>query len=292
MSDYRVFLLELGVVVIVVIFLLFFFNRIFGFIVSYVIRTITWHRYKAYVHVEAIQLSFLAGRILFKNLRYQSRNESVQILKGNITWRYWLRRTRVRENHRLKQGATNAKLPCRILLELDGVEWFVYNRTPAYDAIVKAAEGRRNEHSPDLAFTKTETNRSSAERNSDNSFKARDTYAALPRDPNAEENEATPFILHLLPVEVAARRGAIILGNTNTPSIVIAQFVEAEMAVDAAESRSKFDLYRMVYNAHFARATIQIKQNIDYKEPLLARASYVVEQAQTGIPRYFVLKRN
>src|SRR5208282_3549638 len=115
-----VFLLELIVVVIVVVFLLFYFNRVFGLVVSYIIRTITWHRYKAYIHIEAIQLSFLAGRILFKNFRYQSRNQSIYILKGHITWRYWLRRVRVRENSRVKEGA-NAKLPCRVFLEVEGM---------------------------------------------------------------------------------------------------------------------------------------------------------------------------
>src|SRR5579859_5718207 len=121
----RVFLVELILVVIVVIFLLFFFNRVFGFVVSYIIRTVTWHRHKAYVQIDAIQFSFLAGRILFKNFRYQSRNQSIYILKGHITWRYWLRRVRIRENKQVK-SLENAKLPCRVSLEVEGVEWFVY----------------------------------------------------------------------------------------------------------------------------------------------------------------------
>jgi len=39
---------------------------------------------------ESIQFAPLAGRILFKNLKYLSRNQSITVLKGSVTWRYWL----------------------------------------------------------------------------------------------------------------------------------------------------------------------------------------------------------
>lgn len=287
----RVFLIELIVVVVVVTFLLFFFNRVFGFCVSYLIRTYTWHRYKAYIHVEAIQLSFLAGRILFKNIRYQSRNQSIYILKGHITWRYWLRRTRVRENSQVKEGI-NAKLPCRVILAVEGVEWFVYNRTPAYDAIIAAAGGeqpkpKERDSQENGVAGGSETYRTSDERTSDNtSLKQHDSEMPVvhTQEQIDEIVKAAP-ILHLFPVQVVCRKGSIIMGNTNTPSIVVTQFVEADLSVDAAESRSKFDLYRMVYNCKFTKATIQLKMNIDYKETLLARASHVVEKAEPKVPR-------
>ena len=31
----------------------------------------------------------------------------------------------------------NEELPCRILCHFDGIEWFAYNRTPAYDILHK-----------------------------------------------------------------------------------------------------------------------------------------------------------
>jgi len=283
-----VFLLELIVVVIVVVFLLFFFNRVFGFVVSYIIRTYTWHRHKAYIHVDAIQLSFLAGRILFKNFRYQSRNQSIYLLKGHLTWRYWIRRTRVRQKNCQVSEIANLKLPCRVHLEVEGVEWFVYNRTPAYDEIIAVVEGKQKEKGPgheNGGLGRSETTRSSADRTSDASLTKQDSDEIAPH--KAVTHEAS-FFLHLLPISLVAKKGAIILGNTNTPSIVVAQFVEADMAIDAAESRSKFDLYKMVYNVNFTRPTVQIKMNIDYKESLLDRASHVVEEAEakTQVPTY------
>lgn len=269
--------------------MLFYFNRVFGFVVSYIIRTITWHRYKAYIHIEAIQLSFLAGRILFKNLRYQSRNQSIYILKGHITWRYWLRRTRVRENSQVKER-DNSKLPCRVFLGLEGAEWFIYNRTPAYDVIIAATEGNPNERASqeNHGFRRNETERSSAERTSHGSLKRSDSEIPTPKAPIKEDFDEASGILNLLPIQVVCKKGAIILGNTNTPSIVVAQFAQADLSVDAAESRSKFDLYKMVYNCNFTRPTIQIKMNIDYKESLLARASHVVEKAETSLPKYIL----
>jgi hypothetical protein len=174
-------------------------------------------------------------------------------------------------------------------LELDGVEWFVYNRTPAYDEIIAAAEGKPKERGlgcENGGIGRSETTRSSGDRNSDVSLTKHDSDDTAPSKVVIPE---ASFFLHLLPISLVAKKGAIILGNTNTPSIVVAQFVHGDMAVDAAESRSKFDLYKMVYNVTFTRPTVQIKMNIDYKESLLARASHVVEEAEAKakVPTYF-----
>lgn len=66
-----------------------------------------------------------------------------------MTWRYWLRR--VRDVDILAQGRSsetaenghdqNEKLPCRVTVNLIGVEWFVYNRSPAYDSIINGLSG-------------------------------------------------------------------------------------------------------------------------------------------------------
>lgn len=174
------------------------------------------------------------------------------------------------------------------------MEWFVYNRTPAYDAIIAAAEGKPT-NQENGGFGRSETGPSSVERTSDASLKRHDSGSPTPKNRKSEASEEPSALLYLLPVQIVAKKGAIILGNTNTPSIVVAQFVAADLSVDAAESRSKFDLYKMVYNCNFARPTVQIKTNIDYKESLLARASHVVEKAETKVPTYlpgYVLSDN
>jgi hypothetical protein len=192
----------------------------------------------------------------------------------------------------------NAKLPCRISLDLEGVEWFIYNRTPAYDAILAAAEQRNQatQRANDVPLGRTSTLRTSVdmasrEDASDTSLKQHLTASSDPMQRTTEDDLDDPsFFLHLLPIQITCKKGAISLGNTATPSIVVAQFGQANLAVDAAESRSKFDLYKMVYKCQFIRPTVQIKMNIDYKEPLLARASRVMDQATEKVPRYYLVK--
>lgn len=46
---------------------------------------------RRYLHAGAVHFSILGGRILFKDLRYHSSNQTVKIVKGHVSWRYWLR---------------------------------------------------------------------------------------------------------------------------------------------------------------------------------------------------------
>ncbi|KAI0406823.1 hypothetical protein F4802DRAFT_595829 [Xylaria palmicola] len=132
------------------VFFLLYFNRVVASIVSYVIRTYTWHRYRIYIDIKALQLSLLGGRLFFTGLRYYGNNETVLIQNGHITWSYWLRRVRDAQVHHAKQrskidedAASDApdgrqRLPCRINIAVSGLEWFVYNRSAAYDSILSA----------------------------------------------------------------------------------------------------------------------------------------------------------
>ncbi|KAK4126108.1 hypothetical protein N657DRAFT_592204 [Parathielavia appendiculata] len=127
------------------VFSLLYFNRVFASIVSWGIRTYTWHQYGVYIDIQALQISLLAGRIFFTGLRYHGNNETILVQNGHITWAYWLRRVRevnIRNGKGVEQGADTAtrdfssKLPCRIKVSLRGLEWFVYNRSPAYDSVL------------------------------------------------------------------------------------------------------------------------------------------------------------
>ncbi|KAK1759330.1 protein CSF1 [Echria macrotheca] len=127
-----------------VVFLLYF-NRLFASVVSWGIRTWTWHQYGVYIDIQALQISLLAGRIFFTGLRYHGNNETILVQNGYITWAYWLRRVREvnikkgsasNQNADVVAGGDSGKLPCRINVVLLGLEWFIYNRTPAYDSVL------------------------------------------------------------------------------------------------------------------------------------------------------------
>lgn len=135
------------------VFFLLYFNRVFASIVSYIIRAYTWHRYRVYIDIQALQWSVLGGRIFFTGLRYHGNNETILVQNGHITWSYWLRRVRdvglgvgekkARSGESDTSDTSKSKeLPCRVNVVVSGLEWFVYNRSAAYDAMLEAM----NEH--------------------------------------------------------------------------------------------------------------------------------------------------
>lgn len=91
----------------------------------------------------AIHFSTLTGRILIKDLRYHSSNQTFRIVKLQLSWRYWLRQPAEEEDlsharviGEEANGKHGSPLACRVHLSLQGLEWFVYNRTAAFDNIV------------------------------------------------------------------------------------------------------------------------------------------------------------
>ncbi|OQN96471.1 hypothetical protein B0A48_17527 [Cryoendolithus antarcticus] len=172
-----IFQVDLLVSAVLALFFLFYFNRLFATVLSYGIRAWTWHKYRAYIDISALQISLLGGRLFFKSIRYHAHNETVLVHDGHITWRYWLRavqeaeifqnssedplkqRSRSASGSRAKSessaeggskprsrsvgnaeagGKRKKELPCRISVKVSGVEAFLYNRSPAYDGIMEA----------------------------------------------------------------------------------------------------------------------------------------------------------
>ncbi|AEO66802.1 uncharacterized protein THITE_2115229 [Thermothielavioides terrestris NRRL 8126] len=129
------------------VFSLLYFNRVFASVVSWAIRTYTWHQYGVYIDIQALQVSLLAGRIFFTGFRYHGNNETILVQNGHITWAYWLRRVRevniglgkgVERDPDVDRSSLSTKLPCRVKVSLRGLEWFIYNRSPAYDSVLSS----------------------------------------------------------------------------------------------------------------------------------------------------------
>ena len=121
--QFAIFFCYCFVVVCVVIFFSFYFNRLQAYILSRIIRAYTWRKFKIYIDIgmstlvctvfwfcilmsfkESLQITLLGGRIIFKNFRYHSQNLSVYVLKGHITFRYWLWNVRSNDSPAPEQG--------------------------------------------------------------------------------------------------------------------------------------------------------------------------------------------
>lgn len=305
-----------------VIFLLYF-NRVFASIVSWAIRTWTWHQYGVYIDIKALQISLLAGRIFFTGLRYHGNNETIVVQNGHITWAYWL--WRVREvnvgqgkavgrdaNADADAEATSPKLPCRINVALLGLEWFIYNRTPAYDSILaglvetddgvptaglKAAGNedeldgvptqstrrrtRRFENSEDaVAGVETAATRSNGAALRSDAHPTRPSSLASTGPPSHLDGSTDeeggmgelPLFLQLLPIHLSCEKAAVVVGNENTKAILIVKAGGFSGEIDASETKTQ-DPYRQIYRLKFEHPVIEMKDNQDFREEQAERAT-------------------
>ncbi len=297
-SDFFIFLLLSGLLS---IFFLLYFNRLFGSIVSYAIRTWTWHRYKVYIDIQALQVSLLAGRVFFSGLRYHGANESFLIQHGDITWQYWLRRVREADvlDDQHSQGKhpsrddTNSKLPCRINVSLVGLEWFVYNRSPAYEGVLaglKQADTTRSS-SNDVHEEKPSETEKPRKRNMRGLDQIEEIFPPSrnerpvtgrhdsSQDVDSADGDAdtsavpdVPFILQWLPIHIECKTAAAVIGNDNTKAILVVKANRVTCEVDAGAARTP-DPYRQLFDVDFDHPVIEIKDNDDFKEDQPTRAT-------------------
>ncbi|KAK2807866.1 hypothetical protein FQN50_005255 [Emmonsiellopsis sp. PD_5] len=330
------------------LFFLFYFNRLFATLVSYPIRAYTWHYYRVYIDIHAIQISLLGGRIFFKGFRYHGENETISVQSGYLTWRYWLRSVRKVDLSRNEQHTTGRttqiggsldgedntrsaspsvgerggiseanRLPCRLEVTLHGVEWFVYNRSAAYDSILagfgygpdKQPDG--DEHGPDDHFEEGDNEKadprkstqkgsgSSSSRDFSRFATAVDTSSSPPQrrgtattnisnynsttrgtsvssstDSSADDstNEGpTSKLLALLPVQLVCHRGAMVMGNENTKTVLTTKFDKALGQIDAS-SAGPLDLFRQIFEFDIYHPVVQMRPNPDFKQSQLAAA--------------------
>ena len=315
------------------ILFLFYFNRLFASLVSYGIRTYTWHRYRVCIDVQALQFSLLAGRLFFKGLRYHGQNETVLIHDGYITWRYWLRRVQDldwkssngvskpsapldADSNSANGGETNGRaeenggngnfrrLPCRVLVKSRGVEWFIYNRSPAYDAILQSMRNQEEmDHAKATSSAQMPVETSKPDSTSKYYSSANWLHEEAPPSLNAQkrdkedrdddtmadsdskltsidtparyvtlESSPLPALLSILPVRIECNKGAVVMGNRNTRSILTAKFDSAAGQIDARTSGAA-DQYKQTFDFDFSHPVIEFKHNKDHTESHLSEGA-------------------
>lgn len=297
------------------LFFLLYFNRLFATLLSYGIRAYTWHYYRAYVDIQAIQLSLLGGRVFFKGIRYHGVNETIFIHGGFITWRYWrhaVRRTDLtnlnkgddassRDDALGEQGGLGKKdgLPCRITAKIYGLEWFIYNRTPAYDGILAgfnvpndddddisspllSRTGSRGGQYAEKGPASSKENQPSVSPSPEQNNDAADSSGQKGDDGQARDSpseaasgqkigESLSRLLYLLPVRSVCDKGAIVIGNQNTKSVLTVTFDGATGFVEASKA-GHLDLYRQIFSVQLNHPIIQMRPNPDYKQNQFAAA--------------------
>ena len=320
-----VFLVWYLVCGLVTLLFLFLFNRVLARVIASGIRLYTWHYYRVHVELQALQISPLAGRIFFKGARYYGRNETILIQDGHITWRYWIRKVQELDDAIHSKGqdrplsrsssedaATQTEevessaetheyddLPCRVQIKVRGVQWFVYNRSPAYDAIVQSmagsgGQGRHTSSDTNAAYAhsaqseETSSSMSSSsglgkqdrperEKAVEHMLQDRDPVhpdpALTPANSNQPEQrqkvdddeERLPSLLNILPVSLECNKAAVVMGNQSTHCVLVAKIQKVAGKFTARPSRPE-DLYKQVIDFELVHPTIDFKHNRDYKD--------------------------
>ncbi|KAF3897699.1 putative fermentation associated protein [Trichophyton interdigitale] len=313
-----VFLIELIVSGVLTLFFLFYFNRLFATLVSYAIRAYTWHYYRVYIDIHALQISLLAGRIFFKGIRYHGENETIHIQTGYLTWRFWSRPelpvdtchanskprppegeaaagASVECENRGNDAENGKETPARIEITLNGLEWFVYNRSPAYDSILagfglvpppdgasassvaeNGENAQREDSSPkednvdEVAASSPSDPLTPSSRKETNSQKQRTSSSTRDSSiPQHVEKSTGPRIFSFFPISMNCYKGALALGNENTKTILTLTFDKAVGKIDAGRS-GPLDVYKQIFEYDLSHPVIHMKPNPDYRQSQLA----------------------
>ena len=178
-------------------------------------------------------------------------------------------------------------LPCRISIEIRGIEWYVYNRSAAYESVLSKIANQDLPKTPDsdLSFTKYVSSGTAggdrpspnvnfvAHHGNDSEKEPREVQSISNENASATSNNLQghsetlklPSLLNVFPISVECSKGAVVMGNQNTRSILVAKFDNAKGHVGARNTRS-IDKYQQSIEFDFSHPVIHLKKNQDFKE--------------------------
>ena len=209
---------------------------------------------------------------------------------------YGTSRSRTPSPDRTESGGVKKQkhaLPCRIQVKVEGVQAFLYNRSPVYDAIVDhyaKATGSKKDSSVHeaMGIGKTTSSESSSTRNGmlgrlENRLKPfmsseksasinDDREKPTPRSNDAPKGPEVPSWLQLFPIRVRCKTAAAVLGNDNTRAVISAKLDSADGTFDAGHAGA-LDAFKLLFKFEFANTVIKMHPNHDFKQPQLAMAA-------------------
>ncbi|KAG6372334.1 hypothetical protein JVT61DRAFT_7774 [Boletus reticuloceps] len=271
----------------------FYFNRLLAAVIGLFLRIRYWNQggSSIWIQIGSIHFSILAGRILLKDVIYHSSNQTIKVVKAQVSWRYWLRVPATEDDlNRAHVGGedfnqTDVFPSCRIKVSAHGFEWFLYNRTAAYDHILSQMRANAPP-APEGSGPRPYFSRTSG------------LEGLYP--PSALANIKPPPIIHaainwlkrqmpylepkdLLPISIEVFKLAIVCGNSSTPSLMVAECHRADGTFGIVRARSKCDLYKQLLNFKFQNALIHLEENEHYQGSMTGLGHTIRAQAETSI---------
>ncbi|KAH9985984.1 hypothetical protein BJV74DRAFT_946145 [Russula compacta] len=317
MLDHK-FLVATIIVVIALLFYILYWNKFIAFLIGLAFRVVLWNRgaSSVWIHIGSIHVSVLAGRILLKDFCYHSSNQTIKIVKVQLRWQYWLRSftpfvdMQAHSGGEEQKGGNASQSPrCRFHATFEGIEWFIFNRTAAFDNIVAQMEAtspdserRAHSLSADGAASHLRQIFTMSSAGGDSACSLFSIAMVPQSDPtsclvdNARTHLRSPFntpmflrnfvhwlrgqlpdldVKDLLPFSFEGLNGGIVCGNMATSNILVAEFSRADGMFGTVPSKSDLDLYKQLLNVKFWNATISLKENDQYLAPMTSTGSHI-----------------
>lgn len=185
---------------------------------------------------------------------------------------------------RFMERLSGKTLP-RMALDMRGLEWFVYNRSPAYDAVlavISKSSGQSHVHSSHASeragpIHPTSRNQSSVDQAKPEPEKTTNSSDPLHKSSptesqdvtqNTSSEQALPGFLRLFPIGVVCKKAAMIMGNDATKSILVATSSGAEGLIDARAAGSR-DNYKQCFDFALENFVIKFRKNESYTGSIL-----------------------
>ncbi|KAI5962052.1 CSF1 [Candida theae] len=240
-----------------------------------------------------------------KNLTIVTADTTVSILNITFTWRYWISSlTRLsgfywdtdRETGGVSQRQ-NDKSPCRFVVHVEGMEIFTYNKTAAYDGIMDILSGKTNKeketsekhHNQQKTEDNNEPERKSSSFSVNSDLRGQsdekvssETQSEPSEASNEREKRTIPLLLQILPIDFRIKKGAFVVGNVTTPSILMASFKYGRGLLDITKAPNPADHYRLLNDFQFDDFQIWIRPNIGFEKYRYGREDHEKVGANGG----------
>ncbi|EME86638.1 uncharacterized protein MYCFIDRAFT_113885, partial [Pseudocercospora fijiensis CIRAD86] len=188
-------------------------------------------------------------------------------------------------------GKPRKELPCRISVKVTGVEAFIYNRSPLYDAVVEATMkkakeaakgGNRGENLGKSQTSSSQGSKSQSDSKASNmpqKVHTRTTVASA----TAPEKPQIPAFLRIFPIKVECKRAAAALGNENTTNVLTAKAERAVGTVDAGHA-GPLDLWKLIFSFSIEKVKVAMRPNKDFKEFQLDAGQRLLRERELATP--------
>ncbi|KAF2070128.1 hypothetical protein CYY_008551, partial [Polysphondylium violaceum] len=267
--DYVYFIVFSAVFALFLMYLMFLSSISFGFIVSKLVSTFVMPK-DTFLRINSFHLSVMTGKIVFKGLKLATKNTCIRVVEGSITFRFW--RKKIRQSVYLNDDS-----PCRIGIELSGLEFLVYNNSFKYDYIQDILEKKKN----GMPFNINVNSNSSSNNTTSNVSKGNNTNNSNDNDSQCsnedKKNDQVPpmvsvrdfviprFYRMFSATSFIIRKGCVMLSNPELPTMLVVLFDKGTglYTIDSARSID-LDYYRQITTLDLVNTKINLTTNKDY----------------------------